>query len=200
MHRIDTTTKFTDLFGSGKHGFRDGDKTIPVAATQLNALWCNSIQEELANAVEGTGYTLDPANNYQLIKSLMRRKISSTVPLVSSVPLATTVVKDITYIDVPAGVWDIFAAGGINGNGTTQTQYESISISLTSGVSDITPGHVSQIAANQIFTGLTEHHYCVTGDRYTFTATKRVYLNANVLFTVSTAAAFGTITAIGVQL
>jgi hypothetical protein len=74
MKRIDTSTRFADLFGSGKHGFRDGDRATSVLATQLNADWCNAIQEEIANAIEGAGIALNGADRSQLSKAFGARR------------------------------------------------------------------------------------------------------------------------------
>jgi len=52
MHRISTSTALADLFGVGKPGFRDGNKAAGVAATELNAAFCNAVQEELCSAIE----------------------------------------------------------------------------------------------------------------------------------------------------
>jgi hypothetical protein len=66
MHRIDTATKSVDKFGAGKHGFNDGNKATTVAATQLNAGWCDALQEEIAAVIEGAGMALDAGTNNQL--------------------------------------------------------------------------------------------------------------------------------------
>lgn len=57
MERINTSTKAADLYGPGKHGFQASG---PGGAqpTQLSADWCNSVQEELANAIEGAGLSV----------------------------------------------------------------------------------------------------------------------------------------------
>jgi hypothetical protein len=70
MQRIDTSTKATDLFGSGKHGFRDGDPVAGTPATRLNAAWFNALQEEVANVVEGAGIALDPSSRTQLLAAI----------------------------------------------------------------------------------------------------------------------------------
>lgn len=70
MRRIDTTTKAVDLFGAGKHGFKNGDSALAILATKLNAEWFNAIQEELANFIEGSGQSLNSADNTQLSKAL----------------------------------------------------------------------------------------------------------------------------------
>jgi hypothetical protein len=70
MNRIDTSSKATDFFGAGKHGFTNGNPSTGVPATQLDAAWCNAIQEELANAIEGAGIALNPAVRTQLFTAI----------------------------------------------------------------------------------------------------------------------------------
>lgn len=70
MHRIDTSTKSVNKFGAGKHGFNDGNRVGSIAATQFNAAWSDSVQEELSNVIEGFGGILDPADNAQVFKTI----------------------------------------------------------------------------------------------------------------------------------
>lgn len=72
MQRIDTASKAVDLFGFGKHGYKDGDRALGIAPTDFNAASFNAIQEEIANAIEYYGTTLDPGDLHQL--SLALRK------------------------------------------------------------------------------------------------------------------------------
>jgi len=74
MRRISTPTAAQDLFGPGKHGFRNGDPANAILATRLQAEWFNALQEEMAAVIEGTGAALDGNNNSQLdaaIKSII---------------------------------------------------------------------------------------------------------------------------------
>ncbi|PNQ94959.1 hypothetical protein C1S70_31375 (plasmid) [Azospirillum argentinense] len=71
MHRIDTATKATDLFGPGKHGFKDGDPLTGDPASTLNAAWFNSVQEELCGLVETAGLT-PGADNTQVLRALKK--------------------------------------------------------------------------------------------------------------------------------
>ncbi|WP_052494006.1 hypothetical protein [Nitrosospira sp. NpAV] len=70
MQRIDTATKAVDLFGAGKHGFKDGNQSLGIAPTDLNAAIFNAIQEEIANVIEGAGMALDPGSRTQLKEAL----------------------------------------------------------------------------------------------------------------------------------
>lgn len=70
MHRIDTSTKAPDLFGAGKHGFRDGDPQQAIGATRLNAAFFNAMQEELARICEAANVTLDAGNHEQVLAAL----------------------------------------------------------------------------------------------------------------------------------
>lgn len=79
MYRINTGTKAVDLFGSGKHGFKDGNKALGVAATAFEAAWPNAMQEEIANVIELSGATLDSADNTQLASAIQSGKLNSVV-------------------------------------------------------------------------------------------------------------------------
>lgn len=73
MQRISTSTKSTDLFGVGKHGFKDGNQSLGIPPTDFNAEWCNQIQEEIANAIEAAGVALSAGNRSQLIDALIKK-------------------------------------------------------------------------------------------------------------------------------
>ena len=70
MRRISGPTVATDLFGAGKHGFKNGNKALGVAPTDLNAEIFNTNQEELCNVIEGVGMTIDPEDDTQLLQAL----------------------------------------------------------------------------------------------------------------------------------
>lgn len=55
MDRINTATKALDLFGSGKHGFKDGNLALAIQPTGLEAAFFNDLQEELVGVIEGAG-------------------------------------------------------------------------------------------------------------------------------------------------
>jgi hypothetical protein len=120
MKRIDTTTKAVDLFGAGKPGFKDGDPVSGTPSTQLNALWFNNVQEEIANVIESTGVVLDPSHRDQLLtaiqsmiggvttgKLLRRRKLITSGTLVKATDLLANAKRII--------VWCYGASGGSGG-------------------------------------------------------------------------------------
>ncbi|MFA7399233.1 MAG: hypothetical protein WCZ98_02015 [Sideroxydans sp.] len=72
MFRIDTPNKAVDLFGAGKHGFRDGDIALGINPTELSADQQNALQEELAGVIEAAGLMLSKANNAQLVEAIKR--------------------------------------------------------------------------------------------------------------------------------
>ena len=69
MRRISTPTAAQDLFGPGKHGFRNGDPANAILATRLQAEWFNALQEEVATFIEQAGIALDGLDNAQLLKA-----------------------------------------------------------------------------------------------------------------------------------
>lgn len=72
MQRISTSTRATDLFGAGKHGFKDGNQALGIAPTDFNADWCNQIQEEIANAIEASGAGLNAGDRAQLVDAIKK--------------------------------------------------------------------------------------------------------------------------------
>ena len=65
MHKIDTDTAVDGEF-------TDGDGTVENPATDLNAAWFNSVQDELVNVLEGMGIALDDQDNAQLWAALQK--------------------------------------------------------------------------------------------------------------------------------
>ncbi|MFM9902127.1 MAG: hypothetical protein ACKVOT_14040 [Polaromonas sp.] len=70
MQRISTATKAVDLFGPGKHGFKDGDLANGVAPTDLTAAWFNDVQEELLRVIEAAGLSPAPSTRDQLFSAI----------------------------------------------------------------------------------------------------------------------------------
>lgn len=71
MQRVTHPSAVADLFGPGKSGFTEGDPAAGREPTTMPASWPNSLQEEVANALEGHGIALDASKNDQLL-SLLR--------------------------------------------------------------------------------------------------------------------------------
>ncbi len=70
MRRISTATRVANKFGAGKDGFTNGDAVGGIAATDLEDVWFDHVQEEIANVVEGAGLTLDTSNRAQLLAAI----------------------------------------------------------------------------------------------------------------------------------
>lgn len=79
MHRIDTSTKAADLFGAGKHGFKDGDKANGIPATDLTAAFFNDLSENLAILVEACGIALAKGNYSQLLQAIAAKVVQGRV-------------------------------------------------------------------------------------------------------------------------
>lgn len=77
MDRINTATAVPDLFGPGKSGFRDGNKSTGIVATDLNAAAFNGYQEELMSVVEGSGLAPNSADFTQLRQAITKMIQSS---------------------------------------------------------------------------------------------------------------------------
>ena len=71
MHRIDSTTKKVDAFGSGKHGFAEGSASIEPP-TEITDDWMNGVQEEVVNVIEDTGGILAKGTRTQLTTAIKK--------------------------------------------------------------------------------------------------------------------------------
>lgn len=90
MQRISTATKAVDLFGGGKHGFKNGDLALGVQATDLNADWFNSVQEELLRVIEAAGIAPSSANLNQLLNALRSPGVFTTQAQLDNTTKAAT--------------------------------------------------------------------------------------------------------------
>ncbi|OCG24716.1 hypothetical protein A9G11_03420 [Gilliamella sp. wkB108] len=66
MHRIDTPTAQKDKFGQGKNGFTRGNPQTGTLATKIDYLYCDAVQEEIANVIESAGFSLNKEKHDQL--------------------------------------------------------------------------------------------------------------------------------------
>lgn len=64
MYRIDSR----GATGDGR--FTEGNPTTGTPATVVDASWMNAVQDELVNAVQGAGLTLDKTDNDQLLEAI----------------------------------------------------------------------------------------------------------------------------------
>lgn len=65
MQRVTHSTKATDLFGIGKHGYTAGEPGV-TPATVLEAARVNELQEEICSVIEAAGATVDGGSNHQM--------------------------------------------------------------------------------------------------------------------------------------
>lgn len=90
MQRISTLTKTLNLFGLGKHGFKNGDLATGILPTDLDAAWCNGIQEEVVAVIEAAGIELSGASLAQLLLALRSAGVFQTAALGDSGTKAAT--------------------------------------------------------------------------------------------------------------
>ncbi|EXB25973.1 hypothetical protein J537_2291 [Acinetobacter baumannii 1437282] len=76
MERINTINARSDVNGVGKKGFHDNADISGQDATYISPEWCNHVQEEIANVIEGFGEALNPAQKnqvYMIVKGINDR-------------------------------------------------------------------------------------------------------------------------------
>lgn len=70
MDFIQTANKQADKFGTGKHGFSAGNPSGGIPATYVSPEWCDNVQQEIVNVIEGAGGTINPAQKNQLYQAI----------------------------------------------------------------------------------------------------------------------------------
>jgi hypothetical protein len=94
MQRIDTSSKAVDLFGTGKHGYKDGNVSLGTPATQLNASSFNHIQEEISRVIEGAGIALNSESYNQMLTAINTLISNAISPLSGQITAALAIVPD----------------------------------------------------------------------------------------------------------
>lgn len=113
MDRISTSTKALDLFGTGKHGFKDGNLGSGILPTDFNAAWCNDFQEEMMAIIEGAGLTPTAGVCTQVYQAIRLMIEGATVDYKVSMRFTTTGNITLAGLGTQAGGdW----AGALNAN------------------------------------------------------------------------------------
>lgn len=149
MHRINTATKAVDLFGAGKHGFKNGNLALGIPPTDLDAEWFNAVQEELMALLEAAGVIPDTASRNQVLNLLRGNAFFETTSTSdNSRKVATTAFVQALLAanpGVPTGGVGYFAmstapAGWLKANGAaiSRTTYAALfsAIGTTYGAGD----------------------------------------------------------------
>ncbi|ENX02641.1 hypothetical protein F900_01087 [Acinetobacter modestus] len=119
MKRIDTANARPDVNGVGKKGFHDNADVSGQDATYIDPSWCNHVQEELANVIEGFGIPLNPSQKNQVFTVV--KGISDRTTLLEEF------VENIVDFIYPVGVIIDFGISAIDPNvrfvGTTWVRH-----------------------------------------------------------------------------
>lgn len=103
MQRITTSTKAVDLFGSGKHGFKDGNLAGGIAATALAAEWFNGVQEEMLGIIDAAKIAPSATARNQVLEGI-KKLFGGYMTTVASGTTALTIAQaGIILVDASAG-------------------------------------------------------------------------------------------------
>ena len=103
MDRISTATKAVDLYGAGKHGFKDGDLANSILPTDLNAAWFNMVQEELLGIIESSGQAAAAGTLDQVTKAIKRFAGANVKTVTAGVSVLTVDDAGMVLLDATAG-------------------------------------------------------------------------------------------------
>jgi hypothetical protein len=119
-------------------------------------------------------------------------EIRSDVLLASAVPLVNSVSKNVTSISLPAGTWDI--AGMVAFSLGTNTSFSGFSASISQVTNTVDDNNLTQ-TNHAAFVYTSRPHHGIAINRITIAVTTTFYLVGSATFTVSTAGAYGWISA-----
>ncbi|WP_234086746.1 hypothetical protein [Azonexus sp. R2A61] len=144
MDRITTSTKATDLFGEGKHGFRDGNRAAAIPATDLSAAFMNDLQEEICNVIESAGYALVAGDRTQLRQAIAKMIQSGqrSVIIGGATFAAGVATGDVVYWDAADNRFDKAMSDG-------SAKQNAV------GVADIANAQICAFGDAVLFAGLT---------------------------------------------
>lgn len=143
MRRISTATKVVDKWGPGKPGFTDGNAVTGIPATDLEAQFFDSVQEELCGVVEAAGLTVDGSSMAQLLAAIGIIARKNTVAKIQ--PIAASVAANALTLTLSSTTLDFRSATGASGAVNSAVQIAAaLNVTVPSGA---TLGTVSGQAA-----------------------------------------------------
>lgn len=155
MYRIDNETATESLPTPGVAGetpdgfFTKGAPEFGIAATVLDADWCNAVQEELAGVIEAAGLTLDKTDQGQLLLAIKALAVENASSYAASTTAANTYVA--TLSPVPAA----YTAGMVVFIKFTNHNTGAATINLNSlGAKDIKNLDGTALVTNNIYDGM----------------------------------------------
>jgi len=125
--------------------------------------------------------------------------MSGQVVFASRIGITTATEKDIISISLTAGDWDVSGIAGFFGTGTTSVDMQSGWISSTSATAPDISLRVAGIyptGARVLYaSGAMGWQYGIPPTRMSLSATTTIYLSVRAVFSVSTLASYGSISA-----
>lgn len=182
---------FSSIIVTGSATFQGG-MTLPSSA---NASVTGNIA--VTGLTTPTGGIKGTATNDAATAGNVGEYISASVLTGAAIGLTSSTDTNITSIALTAGDWDVWVDGYFSGGATTAVTTGAVSISTVSATLNTTPGRFSATCAsgNPIFNGGQVCGVNAGPARLSLAAPTTVYFVANAIFTTSTMAGYGIISA-----
>jgi len=168
----------------------DSEKAKVGANADITSMTAvTSISATGGTAVKGTN------TNNSAAAGMVGEYIESVVEYASAISVTNATWTNITSISLTAGDWDVSGSIGIQGAATTSFTQKRGSVSLVSGTVDITKGRLFGHVSAASVDGGAVSAYSSQNLRFSLASTTTIYILARAEFTVSTASAYGMISA-----
>lgn len=176
---IDSANKAVDKFGAGKHGFQAGNPTTGVQPTAFTAEWCDNVQQELVNAIEGSGASINPASKTQLLTAIQTLINAKAVPAgaVQHFAMAAAptgwikangaAVSRSTYAALFSAIGTTFGAG----DGTTTFNVPDLRAEFIRGLDDLRGVDANRTLGSAQIDAFQGHHHSFSSGQNTTSGT-----------------------------
>jgi hypothetical protein len=167
----------------------------PVFGTLIDPTDADSLFDDYDTGLTGQMPIIGTATNDAAPAGTIGEYIESVVTSGSAVALVTATPKTVTSILLSAGDWDVDAIGYVLPAATTSVTNVVTSISGITNTLDITPGKINGLTFQANVSGGAAYSMVVPPYRLSLAGPTTVYLVGQAIFTVSTAGAYGIISA-----
>jgi hypothetical protein len=182
-----------------------GNVPIAIANTAVSGLGTLSTQNAnnvtitggsvngtaLGNSTPSTAVIVGVSTNSNAAAGIIGEYIESYIALASATGLTTNVAKNVTSISLTAGDWDVSGWVGFTLNGATTSTAFAAGTSSTSAT--LSTDYFVETFTSAVSGSVQQYPAPIT--RFSLAATTTIYLIAYCTFLVSTAAAYGRISA-----
>lgn len=115
---MDRTSGTNYATSGGKRYFANQNLGAGIPGTEIEQVWTNGVQEELAGIIEGTGIALDVSSNLQALRAIKRLAGANSSAVLTANTTLTPDDAGLVIVNATAGNMVLTMPAGTSANGT----------------------------------------------------------------------------------